>query len=233
MALGYRVFRQIERPPVAVVERLGSHFSADLADAMRKAGAMSTAIRPLYAPMPRVAGPAVTASLPTGSFSMAKLAMECCEPGDVLVLNAYGDVSHALLGGHIAHALTVRGLSGIVVDGAVRDVSELQREGLPVFARGTAVIVGGHDGPGEINVPVACGGVVVHPGDIVVADADGVVVVPRVEADAVLGAVEALRARLAASDPVFARGEIPGMREVEARMRAAGCVFAERHGTGQ
>lgn len=225
MALGYRVVQNIERPDRAIVDSIGGHFSADLADAMQKAGAMSRAIQPVYRPMPKFFGPAVTASLPTGSFSMAKLAMLQCQPGDVLVLNAYEDVSHALLGGHIAHALKVRGLAGVIVDGALRDSSELQREGLPACARGTAVVVGGHDGPGEINVPIACGGVVVNPGDIVVADEDGVVVVPRSEAENVYQAVEQLHGRHLQSDPDFSRGEIPGMDEVEKRIRAAGCEF--------
>jgi regulator of RNase E activity RraA len=192
---------------------------------MKKAGAMRREIAPLYRPMPRIAGPAVTASLPTASFSMAKLAMEQCRAGDVLVLNAYGDVGHALLGGHIGHALKVRDIVGVVADGAVRDVTDLQQEGLPVFARGTAVIVGGHDGPGEVNVPVACGGVVVRPGDIVVGDEDGIVVVPLEEAEAVLKAVRALKQKHDSADHVYARGELAGMEEIEAWMRAAGCEF--------
>lgn len=225
MPLGFQVFSEIERPDRKDVEAIGSHFSADLADAMQKAGAMSRAIRPVYRPMPRFFGPAVTASLPTGSFSMAKLAMLQCQPGDVLVLNAYEDISHAMLGGHIGHALKQRGLAGVIVDGAVRDSSEFQEEGLPVCARGTAVVVGGHDGPGEINVPIACGGVVVNPGDIVVADEDGIVVVPRRLAAEVHQATNALHESHLASGPVFDRGEIPGMDEVEKRIRSAGCEF--------
>ena len=225
MALGHRVYRQIERPNPEVVQQLSACFSADLADAMKKSGAMRREIAPLYRPMPRIAGPAVTASLPTASFSMAKIAMDQCQAGDVLVLNAYGDVNHALLGGHIGHALKVRGLAGVIVDGAVRDVTDLQEEGLPVFARGTAVIVGGHDGPGEVNVPIACGGVVVNPGDIIVADEDGIVVVPAKEAENVLQAVKVLKRNHEAADPVYSRGDLAGLEEIEARIRAAGCEF--------
>jgi regulator of RNase E activity RraA len=192
---------------------------------MKKSGAMSREIRPLYHPMPRISGPAVTASLPTSSFSMAKIAMDQCQPGDVLVLTAYGDINHALLGGHIGHALKVRGLAGVIVDGAVRDVSDLQHEGLPIFARGTAVIVGGHEGPGEVNVPIACGGVVVNPGDIIVADGDGIVVVPGDEAEHVLAAVRALKQNHDAADVVYGRGMLPGIEELEAKNRAAGCEF--------
>jgi 4-hydroxy-4-methyl-2-oxoglutarate aldolase len=225
MPLGFQVFTDIDRPSQTDIDAIGGHFSADLADAMQKAGAMSRAIQPVYRPMPKFFGPAVTASLPTGSFSMAKLAMLQCQPGDVLVLNVREDVSHAMLGGQIGHALKQRGLAGIVVDGAVRDSSEFQEEGLPVCARGTAVVVGGHDGPGEINVPIACGGVVVNPGDIVVADEDGIVVVPRSLAGEVHNATEALHQAHLSAAPVFDRGEIPGMEEVENRIRAAGCEF--------
>jgi 4-hydroxy-4-methyl-2-oxoglutarate aldolase len=223
--VGHRVIRSISRPEAEFVEHLGACFSADLADAMKKSGAVSREIKPLYHPMPRIAGPAVTASLPTSAFSMAKIAMDQCQAGDVLVLNAYGDINHALLGGHIGHALKVRGLAGVIVDGAVRDVTDLQQEGLPIFARGTAVIVGGHEGPGEVNVPIACGGVVVNPGDIIVADEDGIVVVPRDEAEHVLEAVRALKQNHDAADVVYGRGMFPGIDKLEAKSRAAGCDF--------
>jgi regulator of RNase E activity RraA len=226
--LGYRVIQSISRPDPALVAALGQHYSADLADAMKKHGAMSMAIRPVYRPMPRIAGPAVTACLPTSSFSMAKMAMDQCRPGDVLVLNAHEDTRHALFGGHIAHALKVRELAGVIVDGAIRDVSELQDEALRVFARGTALIVGGHDGPGEVNVPIACGGVVVNPGDIIVADEDGIVVIPRQDAAIVLSQVEALVGRHHASDEKYGRGEIPGNADIAARLQKDGCEFIEQ-----
>ena len=225
--IGYRVHSNIERPNPTLVNAIGEHFTPDLADAMQKSGAMSRQIRPVYSPVPRVFGPAVTADLPTGSFSMAKLAMTLCEPGDVLVLNAHGDTGHALVGGHIAKALQVRGLAGMVVDGAVRDASELRDIGFPVFARGAAVVVGGHDGPGEINVPIACGNIVVNPGDIVVADEDGIVAVPKDEAAEVLERASDLHAAHVAATPEFDQGVIPGMNNVRARMEAAGCEFFE------
>lgn len=228
MALGYRIYEGHQRPDQALVNAIGQHYSCDLADSMQKAGAMSRAIGPIYSPMPKFFGAAVTASLPTASFSMAKMAMLQCQPGEVLVLNAYEDTGHALLGGHIGRGLKKRGMAGLVVDGAVRDASELQAEELPVCARGTAVIVGGHDGPGEINVPVACGGVVVNPGDIVVSDDGGIVVIPRDEAEYVLDAVEKLHQRHEQSQPAFDRGELPGMDAVEERMRNAGCEFISR-----
>ena len=113
----------------------------------------------------------------------------------------------------------------MIVDGVVRDPRELQAEGLPVCARGLAVIVGGHDGPGEVNVPVACGGVVVNPGDIIVSDDGGIVIVPQKSAEQVLRSVTALSASLENAGPVFERGEIPGIEAVEERMRNAGCEF--------
>lgn len=225
MAIGYKVVQEIKRPSPELVKALGAHFSADLADSMQKRGAMSRAIKPVYRPMPRIAGTAVTASLPTASFSMGKIAMMQCQPGDVLVLNCYEDVQHAMIGAHIGHAIKVRGVVGMIVDGAVRDSEDLKEVGLPMFARGTSVIVGGHDGPGEVNVPIACGGVVINPGDIIVADEDGIVVIPQEDAEEVLQRVEKLHAAHEASGPVFDRGEIPGMADVEARMRAAGCEF--------
>ena len=225
MPLGNRVFRQIERPAADVVAALGHYHSADLADAMNKHGAISTDIRPLYAPMRKLVGVAITASLPTGSFSMGRIAMDLLQQGDVLVMNAFADPAHAMFGGHLAHAVSVRGAAGVIVDGAVRDVSELQDLDLPVYARSTAVVVGGHDGPGEINVPVACGGSVVNPGDILVGDADGLVAIPREHATEVLEAVQGLKERHAASDPTFASGQIPGLADMVQRSMASGCDY--------
>lgn len=225
MPLGFRVITEIKRPPADVVTALGAGFSADLADSMNKAGAMQRGIAPLYQPIERFAGPAVTATLPTASFTMAKIAMEQCRPGDVLVLNCFGDISHAMFGGHLGLGLKSRGVVGVIVDGAVRDVSELREVGLPVFARGTSVVVGGHDGPGEINVPIACGGVVVNPGDIIVADEDGVVSVPQGEAEYVLTNLKQLKEKHAQGEETSARGEFSGIAELIDRTRASGCEY--------
>jgi regulator of RNase E activity RraA len=111
---------------------------------------------------------------------MLRAAIDLAQPGDVIVVNAHGDVTRAILGGFVAMHMVHRGVRGLVVDGAVRDITEFQELGLPVMARGITPRSGTTAGGwGEVNVPIACGGVVVHPGDAIIGDHEGIAVVPR------------------------------------------------------
>jgi regulator of RNase E activity RraA len=178
--LGLRIFRRIERPAAEDIARLAAGGSCDISDVARGAGTMDGAIRALYSPMERIAGPAITVDLTPGDGMLLRAAIDAAQPGDVIVANAHGDVTRAILGGVIAMHMAHRGVRGLVVDGAVRDVSEFRELGLPVMARGLTPRSGTTSaGWGEVNVPVACGGVVVHPGDAVIGDEEGLVVVPR------------------------------------------------------
>jgi regulator of RNase E activity RraA len=112
--------------------------------------------------------------------------MNLVKSGDVMVIDSRGDVTKAVLGGVSTEEMARRGLEAIIVDGAVRDRAHITRLGLPVFARAVHPSPPTFSGPGEINVPVCCGGVVIEPGDIVVADEEGIVVIPWRDLDAVL-----------------------------------------------
>ncbi|HET8568767.1 MAG TPA: RraA family protein [Candidatus Limnocylindria bacterium] len=193
MPVGFRVFRRSRRPDAALLERSAGLNTADLSDAMNRSGTMDRGIAPVSVPMRRVVGPAVTVSAPTGAFNIVKIGMEQTRRGDVLVVNARGSLNGALVGGNVCRGLVHRGLAALIADGAVRDAGEIRRDGLPTFARGITTVMGPIDGPGEVNVPVACGGVVVEPGDIVVADEDGIVVIRPSDAEEVLA--ETARAR--------------------------------------
>src|SRR6266540_4203089 len=177
MSVGFRVYRRSARPDAALIQRFLTVHSADLSDAMNRAGTMDRGIEPIFSPMRRIVGPAVTVSAPTGAFKIVKIGMEQARRGDVLVVNARGVTNGALIGGNVARGLLHRGLAGFISDGAVRDPSEIRELGFATFARGVTTVMGPIDGPGEVNVPIACGGVVVNPGDIIVADEDGVVAV--------------------------------------------------------
>ena len=225
MTVGFRVNTSVTRPDAKLLQRFAAPHSADLCDVMNKAGAVDCAIRAVYAPMKKVVGPAVTVSAPTGALNIVKEAMQQTRPGDVLVVNARGNPTYALVGGNVCRGLAKRGLAALIIDGAVRDVSEIQEDGLAVYARGLATLSGPLDGPGEVNVPVACGHVVVNPGDIIVADADGVVVIPPADAEAVLAAVAALEASHAALQPVLLRGEVTNIAAIEQKLRDQGCEF--------
>ncbi len=178
--LGLRIFRRITRPDATAIARLAEGGTCDISDVMRGAGTMDGAIRAMYAPMKRIAGPAITVDLTPGDGMLLRAAIDAAQPGDVIVANAHGDVTRAILGGFIAMHMVHRGVAALIVDGAVRDVGEFRELGLPVMARGLTPRSGSTAaGWGEVNVPIACGSVVVHPGDAVIGDEEGIVVVPR------------------------------------------------------
>ena len=138
---------------------------------------MDPAIRPLWEPMPRVAGPAYPVACPAGDNLMLHVALHRAPAGSVIVCAA-GDCNWAMAGGNVCAYAKQRGIAGFVVDGVIRDIADTRKNAFPVFGRGVIPIPGVRKTPGLINVPVVCGGVTVAPGDIVVADEDGIVVLP-------------------------------------------------------
>jgi 4-hydroxy-4-methyl-2-oxoglutarate aldolase len=164
-----------------------------LADLLGREQVMDIGIRPLWAPVPRLAGPAYTVQCPPGDNLMLHAAIYRAEPGSVVVVES-GDVDYALAGGNVCAVAQRRGVAGFVVDGVIRDLGEVREAGFPVFGRGVIPIPGTKQALGALGGPVRCGGVLVHSGDIVVADEEGVVVVPAARQAEVL---DAARARLA------------------------------------
>jgi len=227
MPVGFRVIRRASRPDKALLARFAALHTADLSDAMKGSGTLDRGIQPAFTPIKRVVGPAVTVSAPTGSFNMVKIGMEQTQAGDVLVINARGELNGALVGGNVCRGLMHRGLAGLIADGAVRDASEIQQDGLPTFARGVTTLMGPIDGPGEVNVPIACGGVVVNPGDIIVADEDGIVVIRPSEAEEVLAETARLEASHEAVQPILLRGEVMNIAKIERALREQGCTFVD------
>ena len=139
-----------------------------------------------------ICGPACTAVTPTGDFLPVLKALDVAQRGDVLVVDNQGNPDAALWGEITSTEAQVKGLSGLVLDGLVRDITPIRDLGFPVFARGTSPRVSGRGSLGEVNVPIRCGGTVVSPGDIIVGDADGVVVVPLGKAQAVLSKLQSI-----------------------------------------
>ncbi|HEV8616006.1 MAG TPA: RraA family protein [Methylomirabilota bacterium] len=160
------------------------------ADVITRDRVMDPAIRPLWQPMPRVAGPAYPVACPAGDNLMLHIAIHRAPAGSVVVCAA-GDSNWAMAGGNVCAYAQQRGIAAFVVDGLIRDVGETRANKFPVFARGVIPIPGVRKTAGLINVPVVCGGVTVAPGDIVVADEEGIVVLPRAQADAILGKAQA------------------------------------------
>jgi regulator of RNase E activity RraA len=158
--------------------------SANIGDAMHRLGVMDAAIKPVWNG-PTIVGSAYTVWTRPGDNLALHEALKDVQPGDVIVVNGGGDLSRALLGELIGGKAKVKGVVGFVIDGAVRDASGLAEYAMPVYARAVTPAGPYKDGPFTLAAPVAVGGVVVNPGDIIVADEDGVVVVPLEMADAV------------------------------------------------
>ncbi|WP_030663684.1 RraA family protein [Streptomyces rimosus] len=148
-----------------------------LADLLGREQVMDSGIRPLWSPVPRVAGPAFTVRCPPGDNLMLHAAVHRAEPGAVIVVES-GDLDYALAGGNVCAVARRRGVAAIVADGLIRDLGEVREAGFPVFARGVIPIPGSKAAVAPLNGPVRCGGVTVRAGDVVVADEEGVVVTP-------------------------------------------------------
>jgi len=151
--------------------------TAELADAAEAPIAMDPRIRPVWRGA-RVAGPAFTVRTAPGEFLSVREAAEVAPAGAVLVVGGGGELRHALWGDKLSRLALQRGIAGLVVDGAVRDRDGIEALGFPVFAAGSVPTPPAREQRGELELPVACGGLEVRPGDLVYGDADGVVVVP-------------------------------------------------------
>ncbi|QSO55042.1 RraA family protein [Alicyclobacillus curvatus] len=149
-----------------------------ISDAMQGLNNLDPVIKPLK-PQYRVAGRARTVKLPVGDNLVLLKAIRESRPGEVIVVDTKGDLYRAIAGDFVLGMAQILGLGGIVADGAIRDIEGTKQLDFPVFCRGATVAAGGKAGTGEINVPISCGGVSVSPGDIIVGDADGVLVVPQ------------------------------------------------------
>jgi regulator of RNase E activity RraA len=165
-----------------------------LADILGRDQVMDGGIRPLWSPMPRVAGPAFTVRCAPGDNLMLHAAIYRADRGSVIVVEA-GDVDYAVSGGNVCAVAQRRGIAAFVVDGVIRDISEVRDIGFPVLARGVTPIPGGKNVVAPLNDPVRCGGVTVGAGDIVVADEEGIVVVPIARREQVLSDAQTKVAR--------------------------------------
>jgi RraA family protein len=168
----------------------------DISDLLNRLYAVDSSIRPLTARHERLCGPVCTVRVFPGDNLMVHKALDVAQRGDIIVVDARGATSNAVLGDIICTKALHRGIAGFIVDGLIRDLPGIVELGLPVFARGTTAVGPLHRGPGEINYPICCRGVVMNPGDVVVADSAGIVLIPR---DAALELLQQLKIRRAAN----------------------------------
>ena len=182
-----------------VLARFRTHSVANLGDALDRLNIADGGIAPIWSGAKAV-GTALPVLTVAGDNKAVITALEHIRPGDLLVINAFGYDGRAIIGDNLAQRFAVHGAVGAVVDGYVRDAAIIEQLRVPVFARGLTPAGPFKNGPGTIGEPVAIGGVVVNPGDIVAADGDGVIVIPPHRADEALRAVEEIVAREAALD---------------------------------
>ena len=210
-----RTILSFERPDESLVagfRELLSRYSPScfVSDVMERARTLRSDIRPVVGG--RFAGPALTVKLYPGDLVDCLDALKVAEPGDVVVVDAAGETETSIWGGLMAGLCLKRGVSGAVVDGAIRDIDEIRDLGFPILAksvipRSTHSPYSGRLEPIEVNVAITCGGTIVRPGDIVVADEIGVVVVPQEEAVSVLAAAEEQAEREEATRRLIAEGK--------------------------
>lgn len=224
--VGFRVFTKIERPTCEVIEAFARLESTVVSDAMNRFGGMDDNIRPAEQSM-KLCGPAVTVRVRPGDNLMVYKAFEIAQPGDILVIESRGYTTVAQWGDLTSMIAKGLRLGGAVMDGSLRDTEGIVDVGLPVFAKPATTPQGSlKDGPGEVNVPVAVGGVPVLPGDVILADANGVVVVPRLDAEAVLRKAQAAAAAEVKKVREFGEGKfIPDW--LEPTLESKGCEVVD------
>ena len=196
MAVGKRIYLKREMPDPEIMEQFKSIPASNTADVMNRNCAMNPRIKLVSSPKAQMmVGPAFTVKARAGENLALHAALNFCNEGDVLVVSNEEDDTRSLIGEiMMAYLKYTKKVAGIVLDGPIRDIDEIGKWDFPVYCTGTTPGGPYKEGPGEINVPIACGGVSVNPGDIILADPDGVIVIPRRDAAQVLKDAQAFQA---------------------------------------
>lgn len=227
------VVRTFPRASAPLIASLRDHGVATVHEALGRTGLMKPWMRPIYAGA-RIAGSAVTVLAHPGDNWMLHVAVEVCQPGDVLVVAVSADCTDGYFGELLATSLVSRGVCGLVVDAGCRDVADLTRMRFPVWSKAVSAKGTIKATLGCVNVPVVCAGAQVTPGDVVVADDDGVVIVPLDQASSVISAADQRVEREAEKRRRLASGELNlDIENMRAKLASAGLVYYETLGEAQ
>jgi 4-hydroxy-4-methyl-2-oxoglutarate aldolase len=221
------VVRNISRTPMDRLAPLAEYGVATVHEAIGRRGLLASNLRPIY-PGASIAGPAVTVSVTPGDNTMIHVVVELCQPGDVLVISPTSLCEDGYFGDLFATALKARGVQGLVIDAGVRDIRTLQEMGFPVWSKAVCAQGTVKESLGNVNVPIICGGHWVEPGDIVIADDDGVMVLARAKLDEALVSAKARVEKETRNRARFKAGEVGldvyGMRE---KLAQKGLVYVD------
>lgn len=220
---GFRIFPSVKRPPQKLLRGFQAIATTLISDNMNRLHAMSGDIRPYHKPA-RLVGVALTVKVPPGLNLVVQKAIDMALPGDVIVIDAGGVIAQAMVGEIAVSYAAQRGVAGFVIDGAIRDVAAIKASTFPIYARGVTHLGPYKDGPGEINVPVVVGGLVIQPGDILVGDEDGLVAISQDIAPAVLKLAQAQAVKEVALLRSAKNGTL-SRDWVDKRLQEQGCDF--------
>ena len=220
---GFRVRSEFRRLGADFMEQFTEFATPDISDMLNRLYAMDSAISCLTSKHHRLCGPACTVKVFPGDNLMVHKSLDVAMPGDIVVIDAHASTMNAVLGDLVSTKSKHRGIAGFVVDGFIRDLPDILELDFPIFARGTTSIGPLHRGPGEINYPICCGGIVVNPGDVIVADGAGIVVIPQEIASDLLKRLRNQKASQAAYLAGVKRGDFSN-EWVDRILVQAGCV---------
>jgi 4-hydroxy-4-methyl-2-oxoglutarate aldolase len=222
------VIENYSRTDSATVNALGNYGVATIHEAQGRKGLMAPYMRPIY-PGTRISGTAITVSVPPCDNWMIHVAAELCQDGDIMVVapTSYSDAGY--FGDLLATLLMSRGVRALVIDAGVRDIADLQKMGFPVWSKCISAQGTVKETLGDVNIPVVCGGQIVHPGDAIIADDDGVVVVSKDEAVDILNKSEQRELKEAGIRKRYAAGELGlDMNNMRPQLAAKGLKYPDR-----
>lgn len=219
---GFRIRTSIERLEAAFMQQFAAFDTPDVSDQLNRLFALAPPIQCLTGPQSKVVGPACTVKVHPADNLMVHASLDVARPGDVVIIDAGGTSTNATLGNLVCAKAQHLGIAGFVIDGYVRDLPKIEPLGFPVWARGGTTTGPWHKGPGEINYPISCGGIVVNPGDLVVADSAGVVIVPKDDAEEILARMRTFEGKNERYFAAIQRGDFSN-KWVQDAVEASGC----------